>query len=143
MSLETNKQLVRNYIDCVKRGDSAAIRALLSDDFLFKSMPRNPEWMKYRWGPDEFAAIPAMMGEQMKKPLVMTLLNLTAEGDRVCAETESQGELLNGRVYENSYHFVFDIRDGKIAEVREYSCSYTAADVFGNFEENFEGKTAD
>jgi len=140
MNLDDNKQLVRDYIDCVNRGDGTAIRNLLSEDFLFKSMPRNPEWMKYRWGPDEFAAIPGMMAEQMKKPLVMTLLGLTAEGDRVCAETESHGELLDGRVYENNYHFVFEIRDGRITEVREYSCSYTAAKVFGNFEEHFDDR---
>jgi len=119
MTTEANKQLVLQYFDCVNRGDGKGIYALLSEDFLFKSMPRHPEWMKYRWGRDEFSAIPELMAQQMKKPLVMT----------------------NGRTYDNAYHFIFEIRDGKIAEVREYSCSYTAADVFGNFEENFDDTT--
>ncbi len=33
---------------------------------------------------------------------------------------ESWGELGNGRVYNNEYHFLMTIRDGKIREVREY-----------------------
>ena len=45
---------------------------------------------------------------------------LIAEGDRVAAETESYAELKNGRVYNNHYHFVFEVRDGKIHSVKEY-----------------------
>ena len=138
MTIEANKQLVLHYFDCVNRGDGKGIYGCLTEDFMFKSMPRHPEWLKYRWGRDEFSAIPELMAQQMKKPLVMTLLGMTAEENRVCAEAESWAELSDGRTYDNAYHFIFDIRDGKIAEVREYSCSYTAADVFGNFEENFD-----
>ena len=35
-------------------------------------------------------------------------------------ETESYAELTNGRVYNNLYHFVFIVRDGKIAGVKEF-----------------------
>jgi hypothetical protein len=35
-------------------------------------------------------------------------------------ELESYGELRNGRVYNNEYHTLLTIRDGKIREVREY-----------------------
>lgn len=44
----------------------------------------------------------------------------TCEGDRVAVETESYSELNNGRVYNNEYHFVFEVRDGKIQSVKEY-----------------------
>lgn len=44
----------------------------------------------------------------------------TAEGERVAVETESYAELKNGRVYNNHYHFVFEVRDGKIQSVKEY-----------------------
>ncbi|MAT52219.1 MAG: hypothetical protein CMK32_13655 [Porticoccaceae bacterium] len=139
MSIDDNKQVVQRYFDALTSGDEQAILNLLTDDFMFKSMPRHPEWLRYRWNREEFAAVPRLMADQMKKPLDMKLLCLTAEDDRVCAEAESYGELTNGRTYDNAYHFIFELRDGKIREVREYSCSYTAADVFGNFEENFEG----
>lgn len=44
----------------------------------------------------------------------------TCQGDRVAVETESYSELNNGRVYNNEYHFVFEVRDGKIQSVKEY-----------------------
>ena len=38
----------------------------------------------------------------------------------------------NGKTYENAYHFLFKLRDGKICNVREYSCSYTAYECLGD-----------
>ena len=46
--------------------------------------------------------------------ITLTPKALTAEGDRVAAETESYAELSNGRVYNNHYHFVFELSDGRI-----------------------------
>jgi uncharacterized protein len=60
------------------------------------------------------------MGRQLKNGLRMTVRGMIAEGDRVAVEVESRGELQNGRVYNNQYHFALTMRDGKIAEVREY-----------------------
>ena len=41
-------------------------------------------------------------------------LSWPAEGDRVAVEAESHGELKNGKTYNNTYHFLFVFRDGKI-----------------------------
>lgn len=57
---------------------------------------------------------------QLKDGLRMTMKSLIAEGDKVAVEVESWGELGNGRVYNNEYHFLITVRDGKICEVREY-----------------------
>lgn len=54
----------------------------------------------------------------------------TAEGDRVAVETESYAELKNGRVYHNLYHFLFEVRDGKIQSVKEYLDTEHASAVF-------------
>ena len=51
----------------------------------------------------------------------LTPVEYIAEGDRVAVEAKSHGELTDGRFYENQYHFVFTVRDGKIAAVREYN----------------------
>jgi hypothetical protein len=60
------------------------------------------------------------MTSQLKDGLRMTVKGLVAEGDRVAAEVESHGELRNGRVYEQQYHFLLTFRAGKVAAVREY-----------------------
>jgi ketosteroid isomerase-like protein len=134
MSTDSNKQMVQRYFDAVAELDKAAIRACLTDEFVFQSMQRKPDWLRLRWNADQFASSPISMSSLMKKPLKFTAREMTAEGDRVCVEADSYGEMKNGKIYDNAYHFVFKFREGKITEVREYSCSYLADDVFGEFQ---------
>ncbi len=99
-------------------------------------------WGGGRAATDDFAPI-----ERMKAVIVdpmpvfvgggiqFTVHSLTAEDDRVAAEVESYAPLVNGNVYNNHYHMLFVIRDGKIAIVKEYAdtahvarCSATSAE---------------
>ena len=73
------------------------------------------------------------MSEMMTDPIQMEITGITAEGDRVAAEATSFGPMKSGPAYENSYHFLFRVRDGKVFEVLEYSCSYHAEKIFGKF----------
>lgn len=53
-------------------------------------------------------------------PLELSVTGITAEADRVAVEAECVGQWRNGTLYRNSYHFLFEVRDGRIARVREY-----------------------
>jgi hypothetical protein len=136
MSAEQNKATVVKWFDAVNRGDEPAILDLLTEDFLFVAMARRPEWLKYRWGRQEFAAAPKSMSTLMKTPIVMEIVGLIAEDDTVAVEAKTDAELNNGKTYDNAYHFVFVFRDGLILQVREYCCSYLVEDVFGEFNPN-------
>jgi ketosteroid isomerase-like protein len=52
--------------------------------------------------------------------LTYTVDSLTAEQDRVAAEVQSRGTLVNGDLFQNVYVFIFRIRDGRIASVAEH-----------------------
>jgi hypothetical protein len=56
--------------------------------------------------------------------------SMIGEGDKVAVEAESFAELLNGRVYKNQYHFLFEVADGKILRVKEYMDTQHAYDTF-------------
>ena len=133
MSAEDNKRTVEKYFEAVNSMDEDKIRALLTDDFRIKSKNVNPAVLRYEWGIDNFVAAPRLMSARMKKPLQLRLIAMTAEGDRVAVEADSYGEMLDGSTYENAYHFLFTFRDGKIREVLEYCCSYTAYEIFGKY----------
>lgn len=45
---------------------------------------------------------------------------ITAEADRVAIEATSQAQLPDGRTYTNRYHFLLEVRDGRVQRVREY-----------------------
>ena len=49
----------------------------------------------------------------------------------VAVEAESYGETTDGNVYNNEYHWLFEVRDGKIQGAREYMCTAHAVEVFG------------
>jgi ketosteroid isomerase-like protein len=133
MSIEKNKQVIVAYFEAVGRFDKEAILALLADGFVFKGMGRHPDWMRYEWGAEPFADAPRDMSTKMKKPIVMTLRGMIAEGDQVAVQADSYAEMKNGKIYDNAYHFVFTFKGGKIQEVREYCCTYTVFDVFGEY----------
>jgi ketosteroid isomerase-like protein len=60
------------------------------------------------------------MQSRLKDGLRMTVIGAIAEGDKVALEVESFGELSNGRIYEQHYHFLIEFRGGMICAVREY-----------------------
>lgn len=79
----------------------------------------------------QLANIGKLLADNMKAPMTMKVHAMTAEGDRVAVEAESYGELKNGAVYNNQYHFLFIVRDGKIKAVKEYNDTKHAAEVLG------------
>lgn len=59
----------------------------------------------------------------------MDIIATTSEGERVAIEARGSSPLTNGKTYNNIYHFLFVIRDGKIVQFNEY-CNTLAAQIF-------------
>ena len=55
-----------------------------------------------------------------KAPSHMTIGYVTAEADRVAIECDGKGRQHDGRPYDNTYHFLFFVRDGLVTEVHEH-----------------------
>jgi uncharacterized protein len=64
-----------------------------------------------------------------KAPSVMHIHHVTAEEDRVAIECDGKGRLHDGRVFENTYHFLIFVRDGLIREVHEHFDTAYAREV--------------
>ncbi len=99
------------------------------------------KWGGGRASTDDFAGIDGMraimvdpMPIFVEGGIAFTVHALTAEGVRVAAEVESYAPLVNGKVYNNHYHMLFEIRDGKIVIVKEYADTAHAREVFGDLD---------
>ncbi len=55
---------------------------------------------------------------------------ITAEGNRLAVEAETYMEMKNGKIYNNSYHFLFLFRDGRIYHAKEYHDTLHASQTF-------------
>lgn len=53
-------------------------------------------------------------------PLKFTIDAITAQDDRALAEARSQGQLVDGNEYANTYIFAFRFRKGRIVSVAEH-----------------------
>jgi hypothetical protein len=57
---------------------------------------------------------------------------MTTEGERIAAQASGRGEHVNVRLYSNTYHRLFVIRDGKIQILKEYMDTAIAGELLGH-----------
>jgi len=121
MSVKENKDLARQFIDCFTASDIAGALDLMTDDATWwiagkpDHLPASGVYSK-----EQIARLLYNMVGQLPNGLKMTVKCLVAEGDKVAMEAESYGELRNGRVYNQQYHFLLTVQGGRIEAVKEY-----------------------
>jgi uncharacterized protein len=105
-------QLVRDFFAAVTAGE-------LPDALLTADMTG---WttMQGRLNKETYQGVIRLLAKMTARPLAFTIDSITAEDDRAVAEVRSEGTLINGEDYANTYVFVFRIRDGRIASVAEH-----------------------
>ena len=130
MSAEKNKNVVLSFFENFSAGKVDAALAMLADTATWW-VAGNPEKFVLAGTKTkaQFTELLNGIGAAMPKGLRVTPKGLTAEGDRVAVEAESYGETATGKVYNNLYHFLFEVRDGKIQAVREYLDTMHAKEV--------------
>jgi ketosteroid isomerase-like protein len=136
MGIEQNKRTVVAWVSAVNGADQAAILETMTDDFVFKYMARRPHWLAYTWDKQTFAAASGAQSTLLKDPIRIDVVSLTADESRVVLEMKTDAMLKNGKRYDNAYSLIFEMKDGKIAEAREYSCSNLVVECFGEFNPN-------
>jgi ketosteroid isomerase-like protein/uncharacterized protein YciI len=108
----TSRQLVHDFFAAVTAGD-------LPDSLLTPDMKA---WTTTQGTMEkaQYQRVINILAEISARPLTFTIDSITTEEDRAVAELHSEGTLINGEDYSNTYVFVFRIRDGRIASVAEH-----------------------
>jgi uncharacterized protein len=110
--MRTSHQLVHDFFDAVVAGELP--ESLLTPDMTGWTTLQGPI------GKTEYQGAIRMLAKMSARPLAFTIDAITAEEDRAVAEVRSEGTLVNGQPYANTYVFAFRIRDGRIASVAEH-----------------------
>ncbi|MGO9934905.1 MAG: nuclear transport factor 2 family protein [Steroidobacteraceae bacterium] len=108
----SNHQLVRKFFSALT--SNSLSRELFTDDMTaWTTTSGRSEKEKYLAGV-------GILQSLFPAGLSYTIESLTAEEDRVAAEVQSRGTLVNGDLFQNVYVFMFRVRDGRIASVAEH-----------------------
>jgi ketosteroid isomerase-like protein len=126
MGASENKQLVIEFFGHLSAGRRPEALAMMAED---------GTW----WAPQmgivskrQFAKLMGGIDAIMKGPIQLRPKRITTEEDRVAVEAEGDGDLVNGKHYHNTYHFLIVVHGGKVREVKEYNDTKYAADTFGD-----------
>lgn len=129
----TAEAVVRHFFDRLNAEDLEAVRGLLTEDAAWlpqaRDMPGAGEYRGRNVVVDDF--LRPIRGLFRPGSPSNRILSLAANGELVLVETHGTGFLADGRPYDNRYAWAFEIRDGKIAEIREYLDSYYIIRLFG------------
>ncbi len=127
VQVEANKQIARDFMDAMSSGEAERILALYSDDVTIWTAGSLP----FSGNHDRAAVAALCEGLLGAFPdgLRFSIGAMTAEGERVAIEAEGLGTHASGNVYHQHYHFLLVIRDGKIAQMKEYFDTELAREV--------------
>ena len=122
------RQTVEHFMAVFSTGDGAATTALMTADATW--WVAGTTKLSGTYDVEAFRKLLASVNDVCNGPIRLDAKAWTIDGDRVAVETESLAHAKNGRTYNNKYHFLFLLRDGKIAGVREYLDTMHTESVF-------------
>ena len=130
MGIAENKQVVSGFINALASGNIDVLNSTLADDatwWLPGSLPVSGTHQGKKGIFEGFLAKAAPLFHPGS--LAIEVRNTIAEGNCVAVEWVARGKTTKGKTYENYYHIMFEVKDGKIQAVREYVDTLYAKEV--------------
>jgi hypothetical protein len=117
--VRTNKTIAANFLNAIGSGDVETVRRLAAQDLVFVTAGKSKASGTYDLETLArlLAVFPAIMSGG---GIRFEFLNFTAEDDRVACEARGYAKVISGEEYNNEYHFLITLRDGKISRLVEY-----------------------
>lgn len=128
--IEHNKRIARELLEASAVHDGAKFDALLHPNATYWTLGK-PHLFRAS-GEKTRAAIVAYMSSPSIFPggVAVRFGAVTAEGNRVAIEAETEGRMPDGRVYTNLYHYLMEFEDGLVSRVKEYLDTQAAVEFF-------------
>jgi ketosteroid isomerase-like protein len=125
--LEANKAVAREFLAALGQADKARVSAVLGADC--RAIATGTCTLSGERDRDAVLSTVDMLQEATQNGIAFSTISMTAEEDRVSAEVEGRSILTSGKPYNNQYHFLFYVQDGKIMRLKEYFCTKLVEDV--------------
>ena len=120
MSADDNKRIVGPAFDGLARADPTAFIGAMADDIVWIIEGQSKMSGRFEGkAAIENQLVPALFAN-FATPYRNVAEEIIADGDRVVVLARGEVKTVRGDDYNNSYCFVLRMRDGRIAEIREY-----------------------
>lgn len=130
MGIADNKKVVSEFIEALSGGNIKALDAALAEDATWWLPGSLPVSGTHRGKKGIFEGFLAKAAPLFQPgTLAIEVRNTVAEGDCVAVEWIARGKTAKGKAYENYYHIMFEVKNGKVQTVREYVDTLYAKDV--------------
>jgi ketosteroid isomerase-like protein len=131
VNTDHNRAIAKRFFELFSASDIDGALALMTDDATWR-IPGKKEMSPIAglYEKERIARLFRRMLERLSDGLRMNVVSSLAEGDRVALEVTSSGDLTNGRLYRQEYHFLMEFRGGQICAVREYLDTQHSHDVW-------------
>ena len=113
-----NKDTVREFFRQVTNGDMQKAFELVDDHvswWIPGTLPFSGTKTK-----DQYFQVVSAIQKGFPAGFSIVVTSLIAEDNKVAAEAVSSGRHVNGKDYNNKYHFLFEFANGRIISVKEY-----------------------
>ncbi len=124
---DNNKQRVRDFFDALNAADAERIAAAYHPEG--RCWTSGNTLISGTLSREQIVAGAGAVLEAFPQGLRFSITAMTAEGERVAVEAESDGMHVSGRHYHNFYHFLFEFRDGLVLQLKEYMDTELITDV--------------
>ena len=130
MSDAENQKIVARFWDAFSRSEFDTALSLLDDKAFTWWILGSPKTFCLAGSRDKTGFKALLSGVSANAPggIKMTPSAWTVQGERVAMEAESYA-IVSGKVYNNLYHFLHIVRDGKICVVKEFLDTQHAAEI--------------
>lgn len=133
MSVENNKQVVKHLLDSLSSGNLQDVLDSLNDSatWMVPLVSNSVPGLKGTKNKAAFAEQCRQFGSIVPNGVKLVVRGMTAEGDRVAVEAEVTAVTVKGQDYNNLYHFLFEMRNGKVQAVKEYCDTLLVKETLG------------
>src|SRR5882724_669546 len=129
--MTTNKSAAMAWLDALQAGDIDAFRDSMTEDVVHELMGSCViSGVRNR---DEVCELLGQLLQGFTDGVRLEIDAITAEEDRVAVMMHGFAELPSGASYNNVYHVLFRIRDGKVCQVHEFADTKLADQAIAAF----------
>ncbi len=116
--IEVNKRVARQFVDALQATDPEKFCALFTKNGVIETIGSMA--VSARKDAAHVAKEIGVLRQVFPKGMVLNVVTMTAEENRVLCELQGVNTTIDGKPYNNRYVFILIFDGGKISECREY-----------------------